>query len=396
MNCDLAYCWDEALASYDLGRDHPLAPVRVRLAHLLIEEFGILDRENVGSISHIKPVKMELLREVHTPEFIEAVIAASDGSSENMEFGLGSADVPVFEDMHRASSLVCGASVAAAEAVFSGQFNHSVNLSGGLHHAMRNKASGFCVYNDIALAIQWLLDQGVERIAYIDVDVHHGDGVQEIFYNDPRVTTISIHESGHSLFPGTGFADEIGGPDAKGSAVNVALRAGTSDQEWVRAFESVVPQIIEVLKPEYIVSQHGCDSHLMDPLSNMRLSIEAQRWSYQRIHELAHSYSNGRWLAYGGGGYDWVNVVPRAWTHLTAIAAGAPIDPSTEIPEAWRLILTSVTNELSPRTMGDGVNFVAKPTDNMFDPLTPIDRSILRTRDAVFPFYGLDPEPSLY
>lgn len=393
MTCRLAYVLDEALAAYDFGRGHPLSPIRQRLTNLLIEEFGILEQDNVSLITHIKPVREALLSEVHEPDYIAAVTRCSDGATTSELRGLGTADVPVFADMHRAASLVCGASVAAAEAVATGVFDHGMNIAGGLHHAMSNRAAGFCVYNDVAVAIKWLLTNGFDRIAYVDVDVHHGDGVQEVFYNDPRVLTVSIHESGDSLFPGTGYPQEIGGPKAQGSAINIALRRDTGDSDWIRAYESVVPEALAAFRPQIIVSQQGCDSHRLDPLADFNLSIECQRWSYSRIHELTHELCDGRWVALGGGGYDWVHVVPRAWTHLAAIGAGAPIDPTTPIPAQWQEVITGLAGVPAPTVMGDGVSLHPLLPDGYFDPMSQLDRAILRTREAVFPFLGLEPDP---
>ncbi len=200
---------------------------------------------------------------------------------------------------------------------------------------MRDRASGFCVYNDAAAAIQRLLDLGAQRVAYVDVDVHHGDGVERIFWDDPRVLTISVHESGRVLFPGTGFADELGGPRAQGSAVNVALPPGTSDAGWLRACTPWRPAAGPAFAPDVLVTQHGCDSHFLDPLAHLAVSVDAQRAAQQSLHELAHEAAGGRWLALGGGGYEVVDVVPRSWAHLVAIAAHTPVPTSTEVPADW-------------------------------------------------------------
>jgi acetoin utilization protein AcuC len=201
------------------------------------------------------------------------------------------------------------------------------SIAGGQHHAMHASASGFCVYNDSAIAITWLLLAEAERIAYVDVDVHHADGVQAAFYDDPRVLTISLHEHSATLWPGTGLPSETGGPEAEGSAVNVALPAGTGDAGWLRAFDAVVPPLLRVFRPQILVSQHGCDTHWLDPLAGLRLSIDTQRVAHAAIHQLAHEVAGGRWLLTRGGGYELLEVVPRTWTDLLAEAAGCPIDP---------------------------------------------------------------------
>ena len=237
--------------------------------------------------------------------------------------------------MHRAASHVVGATAEAFRQVWSGESLHSANITGGLHHAMPDRASGFCIYNDVAVGIRWLLDQGASKVAYVDVDVHHGDGVEKIFYDDPRVLTISLHETGQTLFPGTGFPQDVGGPDAQGSAVNVALPPGTSDAGWLRAFHAVVPPLLREFAPEVLVTQHGCDSHRDDPLADLMLSVDGQRASYLALHDLAHEVCDGQWVVTGGGGYALVEVVPRAWTHLLAVVGGHPLDVVD--PDARRL-----------------------------------------------------------
>ena len=204
------------------------------------------------------------------------------------QHGLGTDDNPVFPGMHHAAAHVVGASVEAFRQVWTGESLHAANITGGLHHAMRDRASGFCIYNDVAVGIQYLLDQGAERVAYVDVDVHHGDGVERIFWDDPRVLTICLHETGQMLFPGTGFPNDLGGPDAQGSAVNVALPPGTGDAGWLRAFHAVVPPLLREFGPEVLVTQHGCDSHIEDPLAHLMLTVDGQRAAYLALHDLAH------------------------------------------------------------------------------------------------------------
>ena len=293
---------------------------------------------------------------MHDPRYITGVRLAGrpEPDSSVLEFGLGTEDDPVFPGMHDASALVAGATLAAARAVWTGAAQHGASIAGGLHHAMRGSASGFCVYNDPAIAIAWLLGQGAERIAYVDVDVHHGDGVQAAFYDDPRVLTISLHEHPEALWPGTGLPSETGGPGARGSAVNVALPTGTRDAGWLRAFHAVVPPLLNAFRPAILVSQHGCDTHWLDPLAGLRLSIDAQRAAHTAIHELAHQAAGGRWLLTGGGGYDLLRVVPRTWAHLLAEAAGYPIDPGARIPLTWREHAFRRMGRVTPEFMTDG------------------------------------------
>jgi acetoin utilization protein AcuC len=350
MACTVAAPWDERLLGYDFGPGHPLAPVRVELTMALALELGVLGRIDT---TDFEMASDELLMLVHTPAYVAAVKQAGETLRPDPSHGLGTPDDPVFLGMHGASALVAGASVAAVRAVFDGSHDHAVNISGGLHHAMPDRASGFCVYNDPAIAIAWLLDQGVERVAYVDIDVHHGDGVQAVFWDDPRVLTISLHESGRTLFPGTGDAADVGGPNARGSAINVPFDAGTGDAEWHAAFDAVVPAALREFAPSYLVTQHGCDTHALDPLANLLLSVDGQRLAHAKLHDLGHEVCDGRWLAVGGGGYELVQVVPRTWTHLLAIASGEPVDPEVETPQEWRDFVKRRTGETAPTRMTD-------------------------------------------
>jgi acetoin utilization protein AcuC len=286
--------------------------------------------------------------------------------------------------------LVTGATLAAAEAVWSGAATRAANISGGLHHAMPDRASGFCVYNDPAVAIARLLELGAERIAYVDVDVHHGDGVQEVFYADPRVLTVSLHETPLALFPGTGFPDETGGPGAEGSAVNVALPPGTGDTGWLRAFHAVVPSVLRAFGPQVIISQCGADGHRLDPLADLRLTVDGQRESYLAMRALADELCGGRWVVTGGGGYALVEVVPRAWAHLLAIVTGEPLDPTTPTPDAWQnLAHRRRPSRDVPDSLTDGGRPRWEPWQPSGEP-DGVDRAIVATRRAVFPLFGLD------
>ncbi len=383
--------WEDDLVRYDFGHGHPMAPVRVELTMRLARALGVLDPPH---LQVVPPGYADdaLLQTVHTPELLAAVRrCAADPDRMQLDFGLGSDDNPCFPGMHDASARVASGTVEMARAVLTGRADHGVNIIGGLHHAMPERASGFCIYNDIALAIRWLLAQGVERVAYVDVDVHHGDGVQHVFWDDPRVLTISLHETPRTLFPGTGYPEETGGPDALGSAVNVALPPGTTDSGWLRAFHAVVPPLLAEFRPQVLVTQHGCDSHAEDPLAHLALSVDGQAAAYTELHRLAHELCDGRWVVTGGGGYAVVDVVPRAWTHLLAIVAGRPLDPATPLPDAWRAYVHERLGRPAPYRMTDGASTRYIPWENGYDPADWLDRAVLATRRAVFPLYGLDP-----
>ncbi|MFI9720212.1 acetoin utilization protein AcuC [Streptomyces sp. NPDC052396] len=382
--------WDEAVTGYDFGPGHPMDPVRLALTMRLIEAFG-LDREM--RVVAAKPAGESTLRLVHREDYIAAVRAASaDPAAADAGYGLGTLDDPAFEGMHDAAALIAGQSVAAAESVWHGEVAHAVNFTGGLHHAMPGGAAGFCVYNDAALAVARLLELGAERVAYVDVDVHHGDGVQTAFWDDPRVLTISLHEHPRTLFPQTGWPEETGGRAAEGGAVNVALPAGTGDAGWLRAFHAVVPELLAAFRPQVLVTQHGADTHFEDPLAHLAVSLDAQRLVAEECHVLAHRHAEGRWVALGGGGYAVVEVVPRCWAHLAAIAAGRPISPEAAVPEEWRRQVFALTRQLAPGRMTDGVRPEWRSfADHGYDPADRLDQAILATRRAVFPAHGLLP-----
>ncbi|HET9896083.1 MAG TPA: acetoin utilization protein AcuC [Streptosporangiaceae bacterium] len=392
MACTVHLPWTDRLAAYNFGSGHPLAPIRVELTMRLARELGVLSADGV-TVSPPEPATDAELALVHDPAYI-AVVRRASGTEPipvASNFGLGTPDNPVFEGMHDASALVAGATLAAARAMWTGRSDHGVNIAGGLHHAMASHASGFCVYNDPAIAITWLLSQGAERIAYVDIDVHHGDGVQAAFYNDPRVLTISLHESPVTLFPGTGRPSETGGENALGFAVNVALPAGTQDPGWLRAFHAIVPPLLRAFRPQVLVSQHGCDTHWMDPLANLQLTIDAQRAAHAAIHSLAHETAGGRWLLTGGGGYELVQVVPRTWTHLLAEATGHPVSPDTPTPQSWRDYVAERARRQAPETMTEGAPPTFADFDHGYDPADPVDRAIMATRSAIFPSHGLMP-----
>ncbi|MDQ6650678.1 MAG: acetoin utilization protein AcuC [Actinomycetota bacterium] len=385
--------WDDSFVGYDLGPDHPMQPVRLELTIALARELGVLGAPGV-SVASAEPASDGLLTLVHDPRYLAAVRRApgAGADQESVRFGLGTDDNPIFPRMHEASALVVGASVEAARAVHSGEVQHAVSIAGGLHHAMAASAAGFCVYNDVAVAIAWLLEQGVQRVAYVDVDVHHGDGVQAAYYADPRVLTISLHESGETLWPGTGFPEETGSGDADGMSVNVALPAGTTDLGWLRAFHAVVPPLLKAFAPQVLVTQHGCDSHRTDPLANLALTVDGQRASYAALHALAHRVCGGRWVALGGGGYQLSRVVPRAWAHLLAEAAGVPLPPATQTPQRWRDLVADRVGTRAPETMTDGGETDYVPWDaGDGDAGELIDKAVAATRRAVFPLHGLDP-----
>jgi acetoin utilization protein AcuC len=250
---------------------------------------------------------------------------------------------------------VVGGSLVAAELVTSGRATHAFNSGGGLHHADRRRASGFCVYNDCAVAIAWLRMQGL-RVLYTDTDAHHGDGVQNIFYEDPGVLTISFHETGRFLFPGTGFPSERGSGTGFGYAVNVPLEPYTDHESFVECYELVVPPLARAFKPDIIVAQNGCDGHAIDPLTHLHYLTPTFEHVAIRSHELAHELCDGKLIALGGGGYGLWTVVPRAWTSVWAAVSGQPLPE--RVPEAWRERWQAESPERLPTRMHNALDAI--------------------------------------
>ncbi|MCU1680706.1 MAG: acetoin utilization protein AcuC [Amycolatopsis sp.] len=382
-----AVVWDSSLLGYDLGSEHPFNPVRLALTIRLATELGVLD--GVPLLVPDTAGDSEL-RRVHVQEYLDAVKEAPMASWD-VGHGLGTSDNPVFSDMHQASALVVGSTLLAARKIADGEVTRAVNIAGGLHHAMPDHASGFCVYNDCAVAISWLLDHGFDRIAYVDTDVHHGDGVQKVFYDDPRVLTVSLHQHPFTLWPGTGYSAEIGEGGAEGTAVNIPLPPKTSDSGWLRAFHAVVPSLLAEFRPQILLTQCGVDSHVEDPLADLSLTVDGHRTIYQTLRELADRYAEGRWLAVGGGGYQLIRVVPRSWTHLIATVLNRDVAPETLMPPGWLETVHKAAPSASvPAALADGDDTTFKPWGDGED--DPVDIAIRDTRRAVFPLYGLDPD----
>ncbi|GAA4385727.1 acetoin utilization protein AcuC [Tsukamurella soli] len=400
--------WDPEVLEYRFSPSHPMDPVRLELTVALARLLGVLD-----GVELVRPSGFgdHELRRVHSDDYVDAVrLAGRVGPVRAVEvpvlaaYGLGNDDNPVFAHIHEAAASIVASSLAGAQAIASGSATRAVNIAGGMHHAMRAHASGFCIYNDAAIAISWLLDNGFDRVAYIDVDAHHGDGVQAAFWNDPRVLTVSLHEDPRWLWPGTGFPSELGGPEARGTAVNVPVPANCPDRLWLRAFHAVVPSVVRAFRPQLIVSQCGCDSHATDPLTDLALSVDGQRAAILAMRALADEVCDGRWLSLGGGGYQVVDVVPRIWTHLIGATLGRDVAPTTPIPDEWFGVLDAYpkgrlpASEHVPTTMGDGQDAtftpwepgVSDPGDKSTDAVA--DRFIARARSAVFPLHDLDPE----
>lgn len=325
---------EDVAKTYDFGATHPLRPERVLLTYELIADLGLDALPNVVELPGRSAEEHEILR-CHSEEYVNMVQAIDSGlvdTREGMVYGLGTPDNPIFDGMHRASAAVCGASLVAADAVASGKCAYAFNPAGGLHHARESEASGFCIYDDPAVAIAHILDVHPDwRVMYVDVDVHHGDGVQWIFYDEPRVLTVSFHESGRYLYPGTGFEDEIGKGDAKGTAANIPFMPFTSESDYLWALYEIIPTLARAFKPQIVVSQLGADTHHGDPLANLGLTMSAYPRIATLLHETVDDHAEGRWVAMGGGGYQAETIVPKVWTLYFAEMCGR----TDLIPEEW-------------------------------------------------------------
>jgi acetoin utilization protein AcuC len=315
---------------YDFGSRHPLTPRRfgpgIDLLRALGAEPGL--EPEPASDAHL------LL--CHTQHYLDVVrhFSEIDPGWMDAKAGIGiGGDNPPFHGMHDAAAAVAGGSLRAMESILRGDVSHAVHPGGGLHHAMPARASGFCIYNDPALAIA-RARQADLRVLYVDLDVHHGDGVEAIHASDPAVLTVSFHEDGRYLFPQTGFADDVGEGLATGTVVNVPLPPGTGDDAWLAAVTRLLPELAAVFEPDLVVSQHGADSHAWDPLAHLRNTTTAMGAAARLVHDLAHEHAGGRWLATGGGGYDVYRVVPRAWSLVWLAAAHREVPDET--PAAWR------------------------------------------------------------
>jgi acetoin utilization protein AcuC len=331
--------------------------VRVELTFELLRACGLLDAPGV-TLVYPRLATREELTAVHGPAYVEAVELLSAGGEHSRElarlaalFGFHSSDNPVFPGMQQAASFVCGGAVLAAEAIMSGRARHAFVPAGGLHHAHMARAAGFCIYNDPAVAIAAARDRHGARVAYVDVDAHHGDGVQEIFYQDPNVLTISIHESGQYLFPGTGFVQEIGDGPGYGYSINVPLEPYAGDAALLRAVDEVVRPLVRAYRPDLLVTQCGCDSHWLDPLTHLAATTRIWPVLAETFHALAHEVCDGRWLATGGGGYDLYSVVPRAWTLIFAGMVGVQLPE--ELPADFLELRRRVTDRTLPTTFLD-------------------------------------------
>lgn len=354
--------FDPVELRYDFGEDHPFQSRRLVALVDLLESSGLWRSDDQRQRLASRAATLEELVLIHTPDYIDAVQRLSlleetgmpaDAERKRIQdqrthlevtYGFAEGDTPPFTQMHQVAAEIAGGTLVALSAVMGlpdgGTFAseeerplHVFHPAGGLHHAWANRASGFCVYNDIAVAIAHVLESTEAKILYLDFDAHHGDGVQRAFYDDPRVMTISFHETGHYLFPGTGDVLELGNGSGRGYSVNIPLEPFTEDASFIEVMNSLLAPLVVSFAPDVIISQHGCDGHAWDPLTHLSLTMRSFQAQAQLTHQLAHTWCQGRWVALGGGGYDQFRVVPRAWSSVWAEMSGQTLPD--QLPEQW-------------------------------------------------------------
>jgi acetoin utilization protein AcuC len=367
----------EDWARFDYGPQHPLRMERLGLTWRLMQAYGLTSLPGATVLTP-SPADERQIGVYHAPEYLAVLQAANGGTTppRGSIFGLGAGDNPVFPGLWEAARLVAAGSLMAADLVARGEADRAFHFAGGLHHALPGRASGFCYVNDPVLAILRLREHGL-RVAYVDIDAHHGDGVQLAFYDDPNVLTVSTHERGERLFPGTGFVRELGEGDGAGYSVNLPLEAYTDSAVYLPAFEAVVPPLLERFKPDVIVAQLGIDAHRTDPLTHLALDMQGFARAFTRLLPLAP-----RIVALGGGGYD-VRNVAKAWTLAWAILNGVELAP--ELPEAFTPDIKSFGFESrqlwdAPAAIPDDIGRAVKDY---------VDRQVDSVQKTIFPFHRL-------
>ncbi|TSB48085.1 acetoin utilization protein AcuC [Alkalicoccobacillus porphyridii] len=350
---EAAFIYSSEEHLYHFHEKHPFNPRRLRLTMDLLQYSGALDQSMILKPRYATDQELAL---VHDQAFIEAVKQAGCGrlvEEQARNYGIGTDDTPFFEGMHEAASLLVGGTLTAVDAVMNGSYSHALHLAGGLHHGFKGKASGFCIYNDSAIAIEYLKQNYQARVLYVDTDAHHGDGVQWCFYDDPDVFTLSIHETGRYLFPGTGSVTEKGAGAGYGMKLNIPLEAFTEDESFLESYETTFREVVEFFRPDVIITQNGADSHYLDPLTHLHTSLKSFHAIPKLAHELAHTYCNGRWVAVGGGGYDHWRVVPRAWGSIWLEMTEQTDILNQPIPQMWHEAWKEQAEELLPSVWHD-------------------------------------------
>lgn len=381
MRGKLVYPYSDALLGYEFKKDHPLKPDRLKLTYLLSKELGLIDK-----VKEIEPTlaTREELELFHTPEYIDAVEDSGINNNPHPQFGLGTSDNPIFPQIHDTGARYVGATLNAMKEIIDGASN-AFCISGGLHHAHQSEASGFCIYNDVVIAIKLLQKKRNVKILYFDLDAHHGDGVQNAFYRSKDVLTISVHQTGKTLFPGTGFVYEAGGADGVGHSVNIPLIPGAGTPELIRVFEEIVVPLFESFKPNLLITQLGVDGHYLDPLAHLAYTSHGFETVVRRLRDLSSKICDIGWLAVGGGGYYPVNVA-RLWSLFLAIMLDEKIPK--KMPDKFLEVCSQMGYENHPELMRD-VDEVVQMYYSREEVALDLERSIRRVKEIVLPYHGL-------
>ncbi len=377
-----AILYSDRFLEYNFGKDHAFQEIRVKLAVELMASYGFF--KGPADLVAPEPATEEDILLVHERRYVDAVKElGEDPRPEAYEFGLGPGDNPVFKGMYAASALQVGATVQALESVARGERPRAYTLGGGLHHAMAGRASGFCIFNDVAVGFTRLLERGLARkVLYVDIDAHHGDGVQAAFYGDPRVLTISLHEDGRFLFPGTGFPEDLGEGKGKGYSVNVPLPPYTRDASYLHAFEEIVPPLARAFRPDVIFTQTGADGHYTDPLAHLKLTTRTYERVAHVVDGLANELCGGRWVSATGGGYD-MTACARVWTLIASVLLGAEV--GDELPPEWReMCRWEIGSVPAPQHLRDTEEPAEKASVS-----EAVRETIAKVKAKVFPLHGL-------
>ncbi|MFW9793647.1 MAG: acetoin utilization protein AcuC [Candidatus Thorarchaeota archaeon] len=381
MRGKLVYPYSDALLGYGFKKDHPLKPDRLKLTYLLSKELGLLDK-----VKEIEPTlatrkELELF---HSPQFIDAVEDSGINNNPHPQFGLGTSDNPIFPHIHETGARYVGATLDAMREIIDGASN-AFCISGGLHHAHQSQASGFCIYNDVAIAIKLLQKKRNAKVLYFDFDAHHGDGVQNAFYRSKDVLTISVHQTGKTLFPGTGFIYETGGAEGVGYSVNIPVIPGAGTPELIRVFEEVVMPLFESFKPNLLITQLGVDGHYLDPLAHLTYTSHGFETVLRGLRDMSSKMCDIGWLAVGGGGYHPVNVA-RLWSLFLAVMLDEKVPE--KIPDEFHEVCSQMGYENNPKLMRDE-DEVLQLYFSREQVALELDRSIRRVKELIFPYHGL-------
>jgi acetoin utilization protein AcuC len=381
MRGKLVYPYSDALLQYDFKKDHPLKPDRLNLTYHLSKYLGLLDKVKEIAPTLASRQELELF---HSSEYIDAVEDSGTNNNIHPHYGLGTSDNPIFPLIHNTGARYVGATLDAMRAIMDGASN-AFCISGGFHHAHKNEASGFCIYNDVAIAINMLHQKKKCRVLYFDFDAHHGDGVQNAFYRSKEVMTISVHQTGKTLFPGTGFIYETGGAEGIGYSVNVPLMPGAGTPELIRVFNEIVVPLFESFKPDLLVTQMGVDGHYMDPLAHLTYTSHGYETIIRKLRNMSSDICKLGWLAVGGGGYHPVNVA-RLWTLFLAVMLDE--DVPNEMPAEFKEACIQLGYHDIPDFMRDE-NEVVQLYSSREEVALDLERAIRRVNELIFPYHGL-------